>query len=354
MPRGAKRLSYQINPGAYLPAAQIRLWDDKKWERFVESACRVMPTSGSDATPVYVKVKRLGGKGDKGRDIEALLKKPRCIDGWDLYQCKHYKNPLTRGNLYPELAKFFGHMASGSYPAPAHYFICAPLDCGNELHDLLADSDKFQKDFLDAWNTGQFGLETPSQLEIDTAKSFGFERIQEVLATDLIDYHALDLPNHFKLFGITPVRPEDAPVPAAIGSNEQRYVQALLDVYAEDAGSSWTCDTLTGSRYEEHFQSSRAEFFCAEGLSRFSRDLYAEIDPSKDPFKLLLTQVHKGVRSTLTSPRHRSGLDRLDAVVTLAAGLQANDNPLHPFLRAGDLQGTCHHLANEGNVTWVR
>jgi hypothetical protein len=349
-----KGLRYIVKPGAYLPAAQVRLWDDKKWERFVESCCRVQADPTKKLLLKYASVRRLGGKGDKGRDVEALMVKPRSVDKWDLYQCKHYKNPLTRGDLYPELAKFFGHLTDNSYPTPANYFICAPLDCGNELHDLLSDVNKFKDDFISAWTGGELRLQRPSPSEAAYVALFDFSRIRELLTSDLIEIHASDIKDHFRLFGISPERPVDEPVPSTVGSVEHEYAQALIDVYTEHAGAAFTIPALEGSAYQEHFQSCRAEFFCAEGLARFSRDLYAEVDPQKDPFRVLLSQVHKGIRSTWASPRHTNGLDRMEAVMNQANNLPTNENPLTAFLRPGDLSGSCHHLANEGEIKWVR
>lgn len=354
MSKPRKNLRYILKPGTFLPAAQVRLWDDKKWERFVEKCCKLLTVPTGTPLPKYVSVKRLGGKGDKGRDIEALMSKTRAADQWDLYQCKHYKNPLNRGDLYPELVKFIGHLVKGSYPLPANYFICAPLDCGNELHDLLSDVAKLKSDFISAWSKGELSLPKPDTAEIAYVANFDFSRIREVQTGDLIRIHATDIQDHFKVFGITPERPADDPVPNIVSAVEHQYAQALIDVYSEHCGTALTLGTLVGSNYDEHFQSCRAEFFCAEGLSRFSRDVYAETDPQKDPFRLLLTQVHKGVRSTLSSPRHLNGLDRLDAVIGQASNLQTNESPLNAFLRPGDLPGTCHHLANEGALKWVR
>ncbi|MFM0069290.1 ABC-three component system protein [Paraburkholderia aspalathi] len=73
--------------------------------------------------------------------------------------------------------------------------------------------------------------------------------------------------------------------------------------------------------YADHFTDCRVEFYCAEGLKRFSRDLFEH-----DEFATLLDMVLKGVRTAVSSPRHR----------------------------AGDLPGTCHHLVNEKKLRWVK
>lgn len=85
MSKARQNLRYILKPGTYLPAAQVRLWDNKKWERFVENCCKVQAQSNLSQSPRYAAVKRPGGKGDKGRDIEALMSKLRAVDRWDLY-----------------------------------------------------------------------------------------------------------------------------------------------------------------------------------------------------------------------------------------------------------------------------
>jgi hypothetical protein len=91
------------------------------------------------------------------------------------------------------------------------------------------------------------------------------------------------------------------------------------------------------------------EFYCAEGLKRFSRDLFEH-----DEFANLLDMVLKGVRSAVSSPRHRVGLDRLDAAVSRATSLTLTDSALHGRLRGGDLPGSCHHLVNEKKLRWIK
>lgn len=108
-------------------------------------------------------------------------------------------------------------------------------------------------------------------------------------------------------------------------------------------------EVLQEQRYLEHLQSHRALFYCAEGLKMFSRDLYGE-----EEFNSLLDMVLVGVRPSVNSLKHKSGEERLDAGLSSVAGLKVNDSVLSLRLRPGDLPGTCHHLANQGKLAWVK
>lgn len=121
-------------------------------------------------------------------------------------------------------------------------------------------------------------------------------------------------------------------------------------MYSEDKTSPVTLADLAGSEYEEHFDSHRQLFYCAEGLQRFSRDIY----PTEHEFERLLDMVHAGVRPTVAQIRHKTGMARVDAAVEKASTPQVSESCLSPQLRPGDLPGTCHHLANGGRLKWVK
>ncbi|WP_211104328.1 ABC-three component system protein [Chromobacterium haemolyticum] len=321
---------------------------DTQWEDFIEHACRQRLVNGDK----YVQVVRLGNANDKGRDVEARLQATLVPDGWDLYQAKHYGNRLTPGNAYPEMAKFFGHLLKKSYPTPRKYYFCAPRNAGPELHDLLADPEALREAFLSAWKGGTHaldaGLLTPQMSSL--VNGFDFSRFEECLVHDLIGWHALDTSAHYKLFGIEPERGDDPDVPPTAQVDEMTYVNELVKVYSEHSGEKLSLDDVVASEmYRDHFESARVAFYSAEGLRRFSRDIYPE-----DEFNKLLEMVKKGVRPSAYSPRHKTGLERHDAAIDAAAKLTVTDSVLYPRLRGGDLPGTCHHLVNDGDLKWVR
>lgn len=337
-----------VKPGAVPPAVYLMHISDTQWEDFIEHACRQRPINNSN----YVQVKRLGNANDKGRDVEARLQKTLVENGWDLFQAKHYKNRLTPGDAFLELAKFFIHLNLKSYPCPRKYYLCAPQNTGPELHDLLANPSRLKQDLLTAWTNQKYNL-NQKQLtsEIKTLiEDFDFSKFEECLVCDLISWHALDRKTHFQLFGIQPERGDDPSVPTTTGSNEMVYVNELIKACIEHNGADLTLqEVINSGTYGEYFNSARSAFYSAEGLRRFSRDIY-EIDE----FSKLMRMVKQGTMSIISSPLLKTGIERHDAAMQAANTLPVTDSVLSSKLRGADLQGTCHHLVNEGQLKWVR
>jgi hypothetical protein len=341
--------SLEISAGAFPPSVQLKQFNDKQWEAFIESCCLL----DNGIRGKYEFVKGFGGPGDAGRDVEARLVTDLLIDQWDLYQAKHYQHPLAPSDIFPELAKFFWHLGLGTFPRPRYYFICAPLNTGPELHDLLAKPSEFKKKFLDDWDLGKTGLKGKQKWRTAEAlaqvTSFDFKNIREVLVRELIELHATDQTNHFKTFHITPVRGDDPLAPDKPAKEEENYINELVKAYAEDVGKPMNLDEIAAiSIYSEHLIDCRNEFYCAEGLKRFSRDIYP------NEFERLLAMILQGIRSTVNHPKHKNGLDRLNAAVTQVSTLALNDSKLHPRMRPGDLPGSCHHLVNERKLKWTK
>ena len=336
--------------GSAPPSALVLLMNPDQWEKFIEAACvcRIF-----DDGSTYAMVKQMGGAGDGGRDVEARLVPRLEKHQWDLYQAKHYKAPLSPTHVFKELVKVFKNIESNVYPEPLHYFLCAPQGVGPDLHNLIANASEFKRKFLEDWQNGDTGLKGRSAELTFSVRAivdgFDFESIVECQTRDLLTWHSLEKKAHYELFGIEPVRGDDPHAPVSPSTLEQVYVDQLLRVYSELAGGPITVDELMTSENRDHFQGHRTTFYCAEGLKTFSRDLYGE-----EEFDALLEMVYTGIRTKVTSPRHRSGLERLEAGTDGAQTLTVNDSVLAPKLRPGDLPGTCHHLANNGRLAWVK
>lgn len=352
MPKQAlktKKNSLEIFAGSFPPSTQIKGFNDTQWEEFIETCCLL----DKDNRGPYKSVKRLGSSGDGGRDVEARLIDDLKISQWDLYQAKHYKNPLSPSNFFPELAKFFWQLGLKTYPRPRFYLICAPCNTGSDLHDLLANPTSFKERFLKDWKEGKTGLKDKSSWmtkeALEEVANFDFSNIKEILVREFLEIHSTDETAHFATFKITPVRGDDPSAPVAPESYEEVYLSELIKVYEEHSGSTLNlAQVMALEEYCDHLTSSRNEFYCAEGLKRFSRDIFPE------EFERLLTMVYQGVRTTLNSPKHTSGLDRLDAVTNLVSTLKFNDSKLNSTLRPGDLPGSCHHLVNDRKFKWVK
>ena len=261
---------------------------------------------------------------------------------------------MTPGDAFPELAKFFKHLSDGTYPRPRTYYLCAPRGVGNDLHNLMASPDAFKVRFLAEWAAGVTGLKSRSS-ELTPAvralvDAFDFSRIRECQLRELLSWHQLDVPAHHALFGIEPERGDDPSAPAVPTHDEQVYVEQLVRVYGEHHGTPLKLDdVMAADAYNEHFQAQRAVFYCAEGLKRFSRDLYSD-----DEFDRLLEMVLTGVKPHVHHPRHRTGMERFDAGMASVSSLHVTDSKLSGRLRAGDLPGTCHHLVNQKKLKWLK
>jgi hypothetical protein len=338
--------------GVIQPSSQVLLFNPDQWEEFILTATRQRILASGKP---YTFVKRLGGAGDGGRDIEARFGEGLERDEWDLYQAKHYDHGLTQGDAYPEMAKFFKQLALKTYPRPRTYHLCCPRAIGNELHNAMAaGATSFKAKFLAAWQNETHGMKgrsaelTPAVMT--AINDFDFGQFVECQVHDLMAWHKLDQTAHNEVFGIVAERGDDDPMPTSPDAHEDVYVEELMNVYTEHHQSPVTLGDIGSSDYADHFRAQRQIFYCAEGLQRFSRDIY----PNELEFERLLEMVHTGIRPTVTQLKLKSGIDRLDAAVDKASSVQVQESRLSPQLRGGDLPGTCHHLVNKGKLKWVK
>lgn len=350
-PKSKRKNRFAVKRGVVPPSSQVLLFHADQWEKLIEEACRNRPLGGGEK---YVFVKQLGGAGDGGRDVEARLVDDLSERQWDLFQGKHYDHALMPTDVFRELVKFFKHLEDGTYPAPRHYYFCAPRGVGNDLHNLLSKPEEFKQRLLDDWKAGKTGLKgrgaelTPA-LE-QRVLAYDFKNILECQTRDILEWHALNQKAHFELFGFEGQRGDDPLAPDAPAADEHIYIEELLKVYSELIGEVFTLEELmTSGSYSGHFQSHRTLFYCAEGLKTFSRDTYGEAE-----FDALLGMVLTGINPKLMNPRHKTGLDRLDACTEGAQQLVVSESVLALKLRPGDLPGTCHHLANKRKLRWVK
>lgn len=164
-------------------------------------------------------------------------------------------------------------------------------------------------------------------------------------SAELLDIHARS-DKHWEVFGVLAARGPNPDIPEKPDTAEDKYVEALLDVYEEASSSKIAKPAGIPAKFKEHFKAQRRLFYSAEGLNRFSRDKLP------GAFDLLVNDVAVGIGNALSFP-HPDGLTRLMKVLETANSLHVTANPLNARLQAGDLSGTCHHLANQGLATWV-
>jgi len=226
----------------------------------------------------YKFVQRIGGAGDAGRDIEARYTLELAAGKWDLFQAKHYTSAIGESILYPELAKVIHHISIETYPPPNFYYVCAPKNTTPKLHDLIANPDILKRKFLQSWTEGKHGIDLKNfpltEKSLDALKSFDFSKIKEYPVKDLIDLHSKNHLAHEILFGVESARGDNPAIPELPTTEELIYLNQLLKVYSEHGGNPLTLDhALKSIEYGEHLSGCRGEFYSAEGLKRFSRDV---------------------------------------------------------------------------------
>lgn len=346
---GPRKIRQKLNHAKYPPSSLVQLLSPDDWENFIEDCCRACMGDGEK----YKFVQRIGGAGDAGRDIEARYILELASGKWDLFQAKHYTSAIGESTLYPELAKVIHHISIGTYPSPNFYYVCAPKNTTPKLHDLIAKPDILKRKFLQSWTEGKHGIDLKSfpitERALDTLKNFDFSKIKEYPVKDLIDLHSKNHLAHEILFGVESARGDNPAIPELPTIEELIYINQLLKVYSEHGGNNLTLEhALKSIDYGDHLSGCRGEFYSAEGLKRFSRDVL----PGE--FERFLTAVLDGVKRVSASPSHKTSMDRLESVLESASKLQITNNPLSSRLLPADLPGACHQLVNEEKLKWVK
>ena len=338
-------IRYHQGPSDPTPQQRLLLMSDTEWEMFIEECVIQLREEG-----LYTQVLRLGAAGDKGRDVCGYTIHPPTEGTWDLYQAKHYNGTLSRSEFAPELAKFLASVYDGLYPRPRCYYVCA-LKSGTSLIDLILNPDSMRSWIIDEWKKkkGKFGTITRELSDPFEAfiLGFPFDIVRRKTSEELLGIHSRNSERHWACFGRLDKRGDNPPVPEQPDpAVEQKYIEALIHVYAEAEGSDIKTADHIPEKYSEHFKVQRRLFYCAEGLNRFSRDKLP------GAFEDLLDQIELGVASTVSAP-HESGMERLTETLNTANQLPIAAHPLNARLVAGDLQGSCHHLANQERIQWV-
>lgn len=301
----------------------------------------------------YAKVERCGGAGDMGRDIIAFEAARGVV--WDNYQCKHYKNTLTPGDVWLELGKVVYYTHIGAFTCPRSYTFVAPCGAGTKLSNLLRRPDDLRDGLIQQWDakcrhaitsTAEVPLTGKLRGHMDT---FDFSIFKALPPLRLIDEHAKTRWHVSRFGGGLPARQPAAQPPATPTPGEAGYVRCLLDAYGDHLKRAIAApsDLEAEEILREHFCDSRVEFYSAESLRSFSRDT---LPPGE--FEKLQDEVHAGIRDEIRSD-HPSGYARVLAVVKAARALQLSGHALNTRVAVRDRGGICHQLANDKKARWV-
>lgn len=339
-----------------VPLQRLRNMDEDTYEEVVQVwAYMCLKANGK-----YAHVHRVGGAGDKGRDVIAYL--DDTLNRFDLYQCKHYKGELTYSNLYGEIGKLLTYTYKKTYPVPHNYIIVCPHGLAQSFRDLLQDGAKgLKKNIIADWDAkvvSKVGVINGIKLDEPLKKyieEFDYSIIQEKDPQTFIDeFREKGSPYFFWYFGggWNAIRKTTLEVPIVPDEKERNYITNLYEAYTEHAGENITPTNITDSdkgKYNRHLDRSRTIFYAAEEIRLTSRQ---STPPDSDEFDELKNQIKTFVGDTYDE-EYDEGFTKVKKVVEKAGEYKHAESLLiGQFLDSNVKQGICHHLSNEGTLTW--
>lgn len=300
---------------------------------------------------LFHKVVKCGGAGDMGRDVIAYNE-----DGsWVNYQCKYYGKKLPLRDALLEIGKLVYYSLKGEYTIPKEYYFIAPKGASLSLIQHLMDTDKLKEELLARWDgICKKNITRKEDIPLDDGlqkyiKDIDFNIFDHIPPLDIIDLHSTT-PHHAMRFGDDrKERPVPPTPPQSPTSEEFGYTSELLKAFSDKENQSIDAENLPNfSQYRREYESARKNYYCAEGLEKFSRDWLTD-----KTFKDLLDECYE-VISPVVLIDHPNGFDRYLKASGQAAMSNFAQHPLHHYIQVKDKKGMCHHLANEGTVKWVK
>ncbi|MDP4208267.1 MAG: restriction endonuclease [Bacteroidota bacterium] len=345
------KTSHQIIYGQrILPIKRVESFNPDEWEEFIEEWLDLKKST-------YVDVERLGGAGDKGRDVIAYSSDKKTDNySWDCFQCKHYDNALKPTQVYVEFGKIIYYSYLEEYPVPNNYYFIAPKGCGTSLSMLLQNKSLLKNKLIENWDiyckdkittipiilTGEF---------LKYVEDFNYEIFSKIHTKDIIKEHR-NHPNHLIRFGGgLPERKKitEKDIPNKIDNSESRYVNQLVLAYGSDCGESFQSlsDIETKPIYSNHFARARMSFHHAEQLRNFSRDSLPV-----GTFADFQNEILQGIID-IVEEEYESGFEKVKDAEKEARKIVISSNPLKDVSVINDRSGICHQLVNDGEIKWI-
>lgn len=305
----------------------------------------------------YQKICRLGGTGDKGRDVIGYKDYTNNI--WENYQCKNYKDKLRPSDIWLEIGKLCYRCFKKELSVPEKYFFVCPFGVSSTLNDLLRNAIELKSKLIKNWDSACKNKLLEGQIitldgDFKTyVTNFNFNIFDYITPQEFISEYSQT--KYFaRRFGIlTTPRPVARTPPEELEANESVYIKKILDAYGDylhkNIDNYKKLDNYP--ELKKDFERQRKCFFSADSLNEFSRDIS---DPAINNFENLKNEIYAGVIDTVQEDAE-NGFARLKKVLKRAEDLQITDNPLTSNLSILDRRGICHHLANENDeVVWKK
>ena len=303
----------------------------------------------------YSSIRRIGGAGDKGRDVIAYYS-----DGSvDYYQCKHYNTALSPSNYYLEFGKLCYYTYKKEIPIPKKYYIIASNDVGSSLQDMIDNPSELLANLIKNWDTyckSKITKATEIPLDkpfLDYVNCFDFTIVETYPMAQVIDEYLDTIYGNIRFGGRKLNMPAPLTPPDAIPSDEMTYISALLEAYSDELGIQInTTEALKAySVYFNNLNRQRKDYYSAETIRRFVRDTLTD----SQQFDVLKDEIYNGIIDT-HEQAFDSGYKRLVADLQQAAIINTSkcmlDSKLH-CIGVSERKGACHMLVNDNRLRWV-
>jgi hypothetical protein len=339
----------QIAKGKLIdPIQRIKLMSPDDWEILIEEWL--------DATNKYVKVERIGGAGDMGRDVIAYIEDSKNNPNyqWDCYQCKHYDKPLTPSDIWSEFGKLIYYTYKKEFPIPNNYYFVAPHGLGTKLSTLLDNSENLKRQIKEKWDKYCKKKITDKEeiiLENDFLEyfnKFDFSIFDKTVSKTIIEEHKKHENHLLRFGGGLPSRNLDYNVPPIEEDKNLRYIIQLIKSYNSDSEEYIdNIKSLMNKKHKSHLNRARKSFYSAEELRAFSRDTIGEsiyINFQDDIFEGIINTAEEDFENAF---------EKVKATENESTKTIIDSNPLKDICKTIDRKGVCHQLVEDKEISWV-
>lgn len=147
-------------------------------------------------------------------------------------------------------------------------------------------------------------------------------------------------------------------IPDDIDAQEEPYINALLEVYAQDSNTPITSisdlDNLN-LQYKEHIKVQRENFYNAESVLHQIRDAGIFTDGVNE-FDVLKNETLDSISDTVIE-QYKNGFARVKQVLHVVASVNFTKSflakPGNGLIGPSEKRGIVHMLVNDGKVKWI-
>lgn len=150
--------------------------------------------------------------------------------------------------------------------------------------------------------------------------------------------------------------PPELVTPDATQMSENKYVDALLEVYSHDTNAeihSVADLQALPLEYSKHFKMQRQYFYSAESVLHQIRDIFKD---GITEFNALKKETYEGVETLLLVPC-KTGVDKINKVLIHVTILNYSKSylgrPNNGLIGPSEKQGIIHMLVNDGKIEWL-